>query len=171
MTVLVAEEQLSTEGENGALDVAPAEPTRTDRSFAFPGHPAGLAVASDGTLFVSATTSGTIWRIDGGSEQAVAVPWAGGVSDAASAGRRVLSPAGLATGPDGTLIVADATGHRVWVVSPDRAPRLLAGSVSGYRDGPGDEALFRRPSDLAIGPGGGWWSTPTSHCQAIPRSS
>ena len=154
MTFLVAEERASTERESLVLGVAPAEPACTDGSFAFPGHPAGLAVASDGTLFASDATSRTIWRIDDGGEQAVAVPWAGGVAGAAGAGRRVLSPAGLALGPDGTLVVADVTGHRVWAFSPDEAPRLLAGSVYGYRDGLGNEALFRYPSDVAIGPDG-----------------
>ena len=154
MTVLVAEERVSTERESLVLSVASAEPACTDRSFAFPGHPAGLAVTSDGTLFASDVTSRTIWRIDDGGGRTLAATPVGGVRDATGAGNRVLSPAGLALGPDGSLVVADATGHRIWAVSPDGALRLVAGSVYGYRDGASNEALFRYPSDVAIGSDG-----------------
>lgn len=151
MTVLVAEEQASNKGEIGVLGAASA---CSDPSLAFPGRPAGIAVAPDGTLFVSDATSRTIWRIGDGGERVTAAAPSGGLPDATGAGRQVLSPAGLALAPDGTLVVADATGHRVWAVSPDGGLRLLAGSVYGYRDGPSNEALFRYPSDVALGPDG-----------------
>ena len=154
MTVLVGEEQMSTGRESLVLGIASREPACTDRSFAFPGRPAGLVVASDGTLFASDATSRTIWRIDHGGGRTFAVAPAGRVPDATGPGKRVLSPAGLALGPDGTLFAADATGHRVWAISPAGDPRIVAGGVYGYRDGPGDEALFRYPTDVAIGPDG-----------------
>jgi DNA-binding beta-propeller fold protein YncE len=154
MTVLVAEERVSTEHESPVLDVASTEPACTDRSFAFPGHPAGLAVASDGTLFASDATSRTIWRIDDGGGRVASTRPSGGVPDATYAEMRVLSPEGLAMASDGTLFVADASGHRIWTVSPGGELHLLAGSASGYRDGPSGDALFRRPCDVAVGPDG-----------------
>ena len=154
MTVLVAEEQVPNEREGRVHGAASTVPTCADPSFAFPGRPAGLADAPDGTLFVSDATSRTIWRIDDGGERAAVAAPSRGVSDATAARTRVLSPAGLALAPDGTLVAADATGHRVWAVSPDGVPRPLAGSVYGYRDGPSNEAAFRYPSDVAIGPDG-----------------
>jgi len=154
MTVLVAEEQVSIERESSVLGAASPAPAWTDRSFTFPGRPTGLAVASDGTLFVSDAASRMIWRIDDGGEGAAAVARAGGLSDATGARRRALSPAGLALAPDGTLVVADVTGHRVWAIAPTGDHRVVAGSTYGFRDGPGDEALFRYPTDVAIAPDG-----------------
>ena len=154
MTVLVGEEQMSTERESIVLGVASRERACSDRSFAFPGRPAGLAVAPEGRLFASDATSRTIWRIDHGGGRTFAVAPAGGVPDATGTGKRVLSPAGLALGPDGTLFVADTAGHRVWAIAPTGDLRVVAGSVYGYRDGPGDEALFRYPTDVAIGADG-----------------
>lgn len=151
MTVLVAEERESTERESLVLGVASTEPACTDRSVAFPGRPAGLAIGSDGALVASDATSRMVWRIDLGGRRMLAVAPAG---DATSAANRVLSPAGLALGPDGTLVVADVTGHRVWAVRPDGELRLVAGSAYGYRDGAYNEALFRYPSGVAIGPDG-----------------
>jgi sugar lactone lactonase YvrE len=154
MTVLVAQEQVSTERESRVLGTASTAPACTDRSFAFPGRPAGLAVAPDGTFFVSDATSRTIWRIDGGGGRTLADEPAGGVPDAPGVGNRVLSPAGLALAPDGTLVVADVTGHRVWAITPTGDHRVVAGSTYGFRDGPGDDALFRYPTDVAIAPDG-----------------
>ena len=149
MTVLVAGEQAAAERESvvlGSARFGSASTACADGGFAFPGCPAGLAVDPNGSLFVSDATSRTIRRIgDGGAP-------VGGTPD--TTGRRVLSPAGLALASDGTVFVADTTGHRIWAVSPTGSLRLVAGSVYGYRDGPGAEALFRFPSGVAIGPDG-----------------
>jgi hypothetical protein len=163
MTVLVAEERVSADGEHPVLGVASTESVCADRGFAFPGYPAGIAIASDGTVFASDATSRTIWRIDQSGRRTLASAPAGGALDAITVGDRVLSPAGLALGPDGTVAFADVTGHRVWAISPDRELRLVAGSVYGYRDGPCAEALFRYPSDVAIGPDGTWYVADTGN--------
>jgi DNA-binding beta-propeller fold protein YncE len=159
MTVLVAEERVSLERETST------EPVCTDRSFAFPGRPAGLAVVCDGTFFVSDATSRTIWRIDDKGGRAVFTRPSGGVPDATCAEMRVLRPAGLAMASDGTLFVADPSGHRIWTVAPGGELHLLAGSANGYRDGPSGDALFRRPCDVAVGPDGACYVADTgNHC-------
>ena len=152
MTVLVADEQAAVERESVVLGSASTAPACADGGFAFQGRPAGLALARDGSLFVSDATSRTIWRIGGGGASAVVAGPASGIPDATE--RRVLRPAGLALASDGTVLVADTTGHRIWAVSPTGSLRLVAGSVYGYRDGPSAEALFRFPSGVAIGPDG-----------------
>jgi len=165
VTVLVAEEEVALEFESRLPSAASAASVHADRSFVFPGRPAGLVVASDGTSFVSDATSRTIWRVDRSGNRTVAFARAGGLSDAPGTRQPVRSPAGLALAFDGTLVVADSTGHQVWAVSPEGAPRLLAGSVSGYRDGPGGSALFRHPSDVAIGPDGTYYVADAgNHC-------
>ena len=155
MTVLVAEEQAAAERESAVLGSArfgSASTACADGGFAFQGRPAGLAAAPDGTVLVSDATSRTIWRIGRGGAPVVDATPAARIPD--TNGRRVLSPAGLALASDGTILVADTTGHRIWAVSPTGSLRLVAGSVYGYRDGPGAEALFRFPAGVAIGPDG-----------------
>ena len=152
MTVLSVESQDALEHQSSELGIATAEPACGDGAFVFQGRPAGLAVAPGGTRFVSGTASRTIWRTDRDGTPAVAFAAAGGMGEAT--GRTLLGPAGLAVAPGGTLFVADTTGHRVWAIAPTGDRRVVAGSVYGYRDGPSGEALFRYPTDVAIGPDG-----------------
>lgn len=152
MSVLVAEDLVSTRAP--LISPAPGlEPGGwDDATLAFGGRPRGLAVSSDGTVFVSLPASGAILRLETGRATAVSARSIGGL--AGGVGKAVPTPAGLAVGPDGTLFVADAVGHRVWAIAPTGDWRVVAGSVSGFRDGPADEALFRYPTDVAIGPDG-----------------
>jgi DNA-binding beta-propeller fold protein YncE len=62
-------------------------------------HPSGLAFGSDGHLYVSSTTTGSILRYDGGTGAFVDafVPMGSG---------RLRSANGLAFGPDGNLLSA-----------------------------------------------------------------
>ena len=150
VTVLVADEEVAAERECMVLG-SPA-PASIDGGFAFHGRPAGLVVDPAGSLYVSDATSRTIRRVGNGGAPAVVAGPASGISG--TAGRRVLSPVGLALAGDGSILVADTTGHRIWAVSPAGWLRLVAGSVYGYRNGPGAEAQFRFPSGVAIGPDG-----------------
>lgn len=144
------------EDAHAHLFAARAAPTPTvlgcdEESPTFPGRLGGIAVAPDGTVFVSVPASGDIWRLE--------LPWARSASAAPiervwRGDATLQSPAGLAVGPDGSLFVADSTGHRVWVIPPAGEPRLVAGSVYGFRDGAASDALFRNPSDVAVGPDG-----------------
>lgn len=114
--------------------------------FRFPGRPGGLAVASDGTIFVSGIESGSIWRVEpnGASIPLVArnqADWS-------------IAPAGIAMTPDGTLMVADHHHHRICALTPDQEIAVVAGGASGCRDGAADQALFHHPSDVAVGPDG-----------------
>jgi sugar lactone lactonase YvrE len=152
MTALAADEQAAVERESLVFGSASTASACADGTFVFHGRPAGLAADPNGSLFVSDATSRTIWRIGDDGAPAVDAAPVGSTPD--TSGGRVLHPAGLALASDGTLLVADTTGHRIWAVSPIGSIRLVAGSAYGYRDGPGAEALFRFPSGVAIGPDG-----------------
>lgn len=121
--------------------------------FSFSGHAGGIGVDPDGSIWVSDTLSDTIWHVtdDGAASPLVAIPL---LTETHRSTRRLLSPAGLAFAPDGSLYVADSTGHRICVVSTDGSLRVVAGGKNGYRDGPGTEAMFRFPLDVAFGPDG-----------------
>ncbi len=117
--------------------------------LSFGGVLGGLAVSADGVVFVADSRSGTIWRLSPHRTDRVREVVQESASDP---GQRMLGPAGLALAPDGSLLVADTSGHRIWLVSAEGELSVRAGSVYGYRDGPAAEALFRFPSDVAIGP-------------------
>ena len=118
--------------------------------FRFRGRPGGVAVGPGGVVFASAVESGTIWRegLDGTGTPHVE---GGGLNDPRRVDR-LLSPAGMAAMSDGSLMVADRHRHRICAVSPAGEMSVVAGGTSGYRDGPAGQAMFRHPSDVAVGP-------------------
>jgi DNA-binding beta-propeller fold protein YncE len=122
--------------------------------LAFTGHPGGVAVGADGSLWVSNTLSGTIWKVAGDGTATPVVLGRTEFERGRDATTRVLAPAGLALAPDGSLFVADSSGHRVCAVAPDGSVRVVAGGANGYRDGPSTDAQFRNPLDVAFGPDG-----------------
>ncbi len=71
---------------------------------------------------------------------------------------RFLGPTGLALTADDGLIVAETGANRVRIVrnSPQgrRVETIAGNGMLGNRDGSGAEAMFRRPTDVAVGPGG-----------------
>lgn len=126
----------------------------TDALFSFSGHAGGIAMDPDGSIWVSDSLSDTIWHVtdDGVATPLVAIPLLS--ADPRRSTRRLLHPAGLAFAPDGSLYVADSTGHRISAIASDGSLRVVAGGKNGFRDGPAGEAMFRYPLDVAFGPDG-----------------
>jgi sugar lactone lactonase YvrE len=152
MSVLVARDRMSA-----GLSPLPTTLGLTpvgcgDETVAFAGPPGGLTVAGDETVFVSIPAPRTIWRLEKGWASSASARPIREVTGGAERGMR--TPSGVAMAPDGTLFVADTTGHRVWAIAPTGDRRVVAGGVYGYRDGPSTEALLRYPTDVAIGPDG-----------------
>ncbi|UDY37605.1 hypothetical protein [Dermatobacter hominis] len=114
--------------------------TGTAASFNFP---TGIAVADDGTIYVTDRYNNCIRAITAAGE--VTTVTCSGLS----------FPSGLAA-TDTTLFVADELGNRVLTV--DRATgtvAVLAGSgTAGDDDGTGGAASFNNPSGVAVGPDG-----------------
>ena len=65
--------------------------------------------------------------------------------------------------PDGSLYVADPSGHRVCAVTPEGETRTVAGGANGYRDGSAVEALFRYPHDVSLAPDGSCYVADTGN--------
>jgi sugar lactone lactonase YvrE len=102
--------------------------------------PCGVAVDSTGRIYVADTGNGVMRSIDP----------AGGVTTTVWAFPEGLGrPLGVAVAGDGEVVVADERG-RISAITPDGWVRTLAGGMPGFRDGPGREARFRRPSGVAI---------------------
>ncbi len=125
-------------------------------------QPAGIAVAPDGSIWVSDQANHRIRRIDpvsGRLETVAGTGQAGHGGDQGPATQALLnSPAGLEAAPDGSVFVADRDNHRVRVIDPDGLIRTVAGTGdAGFSgdDGPAVEADLHLPSDVALDPDAG----------------
>ncbi|MGH9171840.1 MAG: hypothetical protein ACRD0Z_13375 [Acidimicrobiales bacterium] len=117
--------------------------------LSFASCPGGIALTRDGALWVSDPQSGAISRLGvGGTLDTVVRP------RVARDGRRnapaPATPVGLAEAPDGSVYVADRSGHRIWAIWADGSARVVTGGAQGSRDGSTAEAMFRYPADVAF---------------------
>ena len=159
-------------GVEGYLDGA-----RSEARFRYP---AALAISDDGALFVADQSSSVVRVIVPGPEgfageapplavipqpprlagvQASLVAGNPGASyhtserlaDGAADTALFDSPWGVAIDALGRVIVADRDNHAIRRIASDGTVTTLAGGGGpGLRDGPGGQALFNSPSDVAV---------------------
>ncbi len=114
--------------------------------------PTGLAIDSDGTIFVADFSNNTVRVIKkDGTVTTIAGSGERGYAD--GRGRRALlhGPDNIALGPDGYIYVADADNRRIRKISKDGTVTTVAGDgVRGYRDGKALEARFAYPTGVAV---------------------
>ncbi|HJU54876.1 MAG TPA: SMP-30/gluconolactonase/LRE family protein [Pyrinomonadaceae bacterium] len=115
--------------------------------------PVGVAVGTDGTIFVADTYNDRVRAIDTeGRVRTLAGGGEPGYKDAASgADARFDTPCGIALDLDGTLVVADTGNHRLRRVTLEGAVTTIAGTGEpGVVDGKPEAALFNEPTGVAI---------------------
>ncbi len=106
-------------------------------------------VWSGGALFVDNVWDGQIFRIAGGQ----ASWWSGagmGAVDGPAATAKFDELLQLAADGSGAIFAAEPGQHRVRRFATDGSVSTVAGSVRGFQDGPVKEALFDRPSGVAV---------------------
>lgn len=111
--------------------------------------PAGLAVASSGTLVVAEPGANLIrWiDVDGTTTTAGGTP---GLSDGPRGRARFRRPLGVAAGIDGSVAVADSGNNAIRRVGVDGVVTTLAGGVFGQAGGQGNAARFAHPGAVAF---------------------
>ena len=121
---------------------------------AFFNNPVGLALAPDGSLFVSDANNFTLRRVTAAGVVTTIAGAAGqdGSTDGTAAAARFGKPAELALAPNGTLYIADAARHTIRRLTPDGRVSTIAGLVGadGAADGANGLARFFNPYGLAI---------------------
>ncbi|MFN8012116.1 MAG: hypothetical protein U0P81_12020 [Holophagaceae bacterium] len=120
--------------------------------------PLGVAVDTDGTIYVSDRNNHLIRKIDPGLNVSTLAGGAGiqGYANGAGSAARFSSPEGLVLRADHSLLVADYANHAIRVVAPDgTTSSLVGGGVgNGYVDGPAASARLNHPEDVKVGPTG-----------------
>lgn len=114
--------------------------------------PTSVALAPDGSLYVSDTWNHSIRKVaSDGTVTTLAGNRQEGFSDGKGSEAMLNGPQGLAVDPQGILYVADTVNNRIRKITPDGTVATLAGgSESGFVDGPGTSARFNSPEDIAI---------------------
>ncbi len=136
-----------------AGDGSPSLRDGTQSAFS---DPFGIAVGSDGTVYVAdagesnrirkISPDGTVTTFAGGSE---------GFADGAGAAASFNTPSGMAFGPDDNLFVADTGNNRIRKITPEGQVSTVAGDgTAGYVDGPASQAQFNGPIGIAVAASG-----------------
>ena len=117
--------------------------------------PDGLAVDTNGNVFVADTGNHTIRKITpaGLVTTLAGSPTQSGTNDGAGPAARFYNPTGVAVDTNGNLFVADWDNHTIRVVTPAGAVSTVAGlaGVSGTNNGTGSAARFYHPAGVAVG--------------------
>lgn len=146
-------------GTNGNVSVLAGNPETFGSADgtgtnAFFNSPVGLALAPDGSLFVSDANNFTLRRVTAAGVVTTIAGAAGqdGSTDGPAASARFGKPAELALAPNGTLYIADAAHHTIRRLTPDGRVSTIAGLVGtdGAADGANGLARFFNPYGLAI---------------------
>ena len=120
-------------------------------------EPYGLAVASDGTLYIADRANSRIRVVD---LEGIITTFAGSANygfqgdDGPATDARLSGPRALALGPDGSLFILDFTNARVRRVSPQGLITTVAGNGTygaGGDGGPAVSAQLAAPGRLAVG--------------------
>lgn len=116
--------------------------------------PAGIAVSSDGTVYLADNRNHVIRVVNAvGVVSTLAGSFGvSGSADGLGVAARFHFPSGVAIVADGSLIVTDTGNHTIRRVSPSGSVVTLAGApgIADYLDGPFVSARFRSPQGVAV---------------------
>lgn len=108
--------------------------------------PGGIAVDSDGTLYIADTNNNSVRKIVATVVTTLAT---------ASGGFNFNGPAGICVAADGTIYLADTGNHTIHAITPMGVVTKIAGqhATSGHVNGTGTSATFNNPGGIAAGTG------------------
>lgn len=124
--------------------------------------PRGVAVHSDGTIYVADRLNCVVRKVTPAGEVTTLAGSPGQCSflDGTGSAARFGAPEGVAVDTAGTVYVADTFNRRIRKVTPDGVVTTLAGinnPAATIADGPSDTARFAFPVRLTVDAGGNVW--------------
>jgi sugar lactone lactonase YvrE len=146
--------RLTTDGivstvAGGSASTSGADGTGVSASF---NHPRGIAIAADGTLYVTDSLNHTVRKIAAGGVVTTLAGVAGtaGATDGSGAAARFNTPFGITVGSDGALYVADSMNFTIRRVTTAGVVTTIAGTAgsAGTTDGSGAAARFGLPAGI-----------------------
>jgi len=99
----------------------------------------GLALDKKGSIYITDTGNNAIRRITKDGTCETILPQA-----------EIYSPYGITVSDDGTIYISDTYADCITSISPNGSTHIIAGSVSGFKDGVGTEAHFCQPQGLEL---------------------
>lgn len=146
-------------GVRGSADGAAADATFN--------YPAGVAVGSDGSIWVADASNHTIRRVapNGQVSTAAGLALASGDADGPASAARFRSPGGLAFDGNGNLLIADTGNHTLRRLSAGGEVTTVAGLPGhpGDTDGVGNGARFDGPTGVVVDAAGRVWVADTGN--------
>jgi len=135
-----------TAGSSGSTDA-----TGSAARFYFP---QGVAVDSEGNVFVADSFNNTIRKVTSAGVVTTLAGTAGssGSTDGTGSAARFLLPTSVAVDSEGNVFVADTNNHTIRKVTSAGVVTTLAGSAtnSGTADGIGSAARFSSPQGVSV---------------------
>lgn len=114
-------------------------------------YPIGVAVDSNGNVYVADTSNHNLRKISAGG---VVITFAGysrsGSDDGIGSQAGFNLPSGVAVDVNGNVYVADTNNYKIRKITSSGVVTTLAGSVVGNSDGMGSSASFNWPSSVAV---------------------
>jgi sugar lactone lactonase YvrE len=116
----------------------------------------GLAVDSQGNVYVADQYNHSIRKVSpsGAVSTLAGHFYLPGQADGSGSVARFDFPRGVATDAADNVYVADTYNDRIRKITPQGMVSTLAGSFSGFADGPREVAQFQRPAGVAAAPDG-----------------
>ena len=116
--------------------------------------PSPIAVAPNGDVFIADRYNSIIRKVtpDGIVTTLAGVAGQVGFTDGMGVEAKFNHPEGISVDSQGTIYVADTDNHMIRRISPLGRVTVLAGAVAvpGSTDGKGTDALFDRPTSIAV---------------------
>jgi sugar lactone lactonase YvrE len=122
--------------------------TGTNAAF---NYPSGIAVDAAGNVIVADRLNNRIRLVTPeGKVSTIAGNGNAGYKDGDALSSEFSQPYGVAVGPEGNIFVADLGNQMIREISTNGTVSTVAGSSQGYADGPGKDAAFSSPTDVAV---------------------
>ncbi|KPM49784.1 choice-of-anchor D domain-containing protein [Jiulongibacter sediminis] len=110
----------------------------------------GLTIDASGNLYVAEFGTSRIRKISPAGSVSTIAGSSYGYADGIGTSAKFNVPTGLEVDGSGNIYVVDVNNSKIRKITPSGVVTTIAGSTSGYSEGPGSTAQFNSPWDLAI---------------------